>query len=563
MGSHFSSAHLCTADEPAARAALATVCQGHGLRVWVSPLIGRWLSFFPKDSGGAVVASRELSDRCESVVLLTTLHDDAVFSYQLFRRGALVDEFVSHPDHFGTLNQHERQRVAGDPMQLTGYLDWPEAMFKLVHLLQSGGTTEAAVMMRSFFQVVGIVNGLSSYTYLEAGEHHTVALWPKFTHMPDLVAEQRARLARRRRIRHDKQHMRADGSLLFDSDLAHAAMPFRWFSVHCVDATTGGFICSGFKGSRSLQVWSPPDLPRDLPGPMGAFVRYGEWRALAHGRALATHIVGGTMIVDRATGAALPQYATADVHLVAADEPTDCGFFLKRSVLEARSLRDGAPRFSVPTQTGTRRFMVHPREPHVIWFSQRFLGIFEKHTGRHITELELFNPLILPKKAAQWRERDVDPGAIPEMSREDFLALDLSSDGEWLFAGTSEGLRVYRYADIVAARIQMPTPVGGVETSTRLQDHQWVHALAVDSPRTTVLFSTGGDTVHSFNWRTGATRQLTPSFEHKTICQMWLSPQTRALVCWLRGPLDVPKRRDCFSFATWNLDALIAHAIEA
>lgn len=562
MGSFFQSAHIFTTNEASARNALTLACRGQNLRAWVSPLLGRWLTFFPKDLGAAVATCKDVSDRLQAPVLLTTLHDDAVFSYTLFRQGAEADEFISHPEYFGTIPETERRRVAGDPVQLDGLLDWPEGMFKLVQLLQRGRTLEAPVMMRSFFQLVGVVNGLSSYEYLDGGGHHTVALWPKFEHLPDRAAERRAHFVQRRQMRDDKNKLLARGMLLFDSDLARTTAAFRWFSVHCVDAASGGFICSGFNGSRALQLWCPPKLPRDLPGPSGPFVRYGEWRPLAAGAALATHIVGGTVIVDRASGEALPHYPVADVHLVAADESTACGYFLKRNALEARPLHGGKMIFAVPTKPGARRFLVHPREPHLIWYTQRSLGILDKTNGRQLTELELFNPLILPKKAAQWRERGVDPTAIPEISREDFLAIELSSDGEWLFAGTSEGLRVYRYSDLVAARIQTPSPVSSVETSTQLQDHRWVHALAVDSARHTVIFSRGDDTLHSFDWLTGAVQHLTPEFEKKMICQMWLSPRTHTLVCWARGPMDNPKRRDAFSFSTWDYAALLDQPVE-
>ncbi len=563
MGSFFQSAHICTSDETAAGQALATACQGHALRAWVSPLIGRWLSFFPRPAGSAGPVCREVSDRLKTAILLTTLHDDEVFTYMLFRNGEPVDEFVSDPERFGAVSTREQASLAGDPMKLDGLLDWPEAMFKLVQLLQAGRQREAPVLMRNFFQIVGVVNGLSSYAYLEAGQHQTVALWSRFTHLPDRAAERRAQLAARRRMRSELQGLRADGRLLFDSDHARATAAFRWFSVHCVDPATNGFICSGYNGSRLLQVWQPPAPPRELPGPAGAFVRYGQWCALEEGNALVTHIVGGTVIVDRKTGTARPEFPVADVHLVAADEASRCGYFLKRNGLEARPLHGGNAFFSVPIRPGARRFLVHPHEPHLVWFNQRALGILHRITGRPVVEVEMFNPLIEPKKAAQWRERDIDPTAIPDISREDLLAVELSADGEWLFAGTSEGLRIYRYADIVRARIRMPSPVAGVETSTRLQDHQWVHALAADDASNTIVFSTGGDTLHCFDRITGSVRCLTPSFARKTITQLWLSPQARTVVCWLRGPLDVPKRRDTFSFATWDYDALLAQPREA
>jgi hypothetical protein len=416
-------------------------------------------------------------------------------------------------------------------------------------------------MMRSFLQIVGIVNGLSSYEYLAGDQHHTVALWPRFTHLPDFAAERRERFASRRRMRADKQDLRDRGLLLFDSDHARAAAAFRWFSVHCVDTLTGGFICSGYHGSRQLQLWQPPDLPQDLPGPSGAFVRFGEWRGLDDGRALVTHVVGGTAIVDRATGGDRADFPPVDAHLAAVDEAARCGYFLRRHGLEARPLSGGEPFFTVKTRPGVRRFLVHPREPHLVWFSQRALGILHRSTGRQVTELEMFNPLIEPKKAAQWRERDVEPAAISEITREDLMTVELSTDGEWLFAGTSEGLRLYRYADLVAARIKMPSPVAAVETSTQLQDHQWVHALAADDATNSIIFSSGDDTLHAYDRQSGLARRLTPNFENKCITQLWFSPRSRTVVCWLRGPLDVPKRRDRFSFTTWNYDALLAESV--
>lgn len=558
MGSTFLSAHICTSDEAAAHEALAVACHSHHLRAWVSPLIGRWLSFFPQDA--AVAVCREVSDRLRTAVLVTTLRDDVLFMYSLYRDGKEVDEFASHPERLGPPNARERQRLAGNPMELDGLLDWPEAMFKLVRLLRQPDRVEPPVLMRSFLQAAGIVNGLSSYAYLAAGQHHTVALWPKFRHVPDLAAERRAYWARRRRLRADKQQLHRRGLLLFDSDHARSNNAFRWFSVHCVDAVSDGFICSGFNGSRQLQLWQPPELPRDLPGPAGTFVRYGTWCPLDEGRALATHVVGGTVIVDRDRGTNRPEFPPVDMHLVAADEAAGRGYYLKRQTLEARPLHGGDPSFEVPGRPGLRRFLVHPHEPHLVWFSQRALGILDRATGRQLNELAMFNPLILPKKWAQWRERAVDPEGIPEITREDLLAVELSADGEWLFAGTSEGLRVYRYADLLQARIQMPPPVAAVETSLELQDHRWVHALAWDETTGTVVFSTGGDTLHSFDRRTGVVHCLTPGFENKSICQIWFSPRARTVICWLRGPLDVPKRRDTFSFTSWNYDALLAEA---
>ena len=83
--------------------------------------------------------------------------------------------------------------------------------------------------------------------------------------------------------------------------------------MHCSDPATGGFICSGFSGSRVLQVWSPPDLPRDLPGPTGAFVRYGEWRTLAGGAITLLGVepvppppLAAALVAGTASGYALP-----------------------------------------------------------------------------------------------------------------------------------------------------------------------------------------------------------------------------------------------------------------
>jgi len=499
MGNFLQSIHLRANEKSAAHAALAAVCQGTKLRLWVSPLRHGWMTIFPNRVDGFSKICREATRVLGCTAVGMVVHDSDVFCYSVFRNGREEDDFASNPEYFRQASDAERRRAAGDPEKLRSLLIGPDGWERLLRLREQRLELEPESQMQEMLQLLGIPDGLGDYDDLEAGHRAAVTDWPRYTHIPDLTAEKEARKKRTSEIRTQKIQLKKAGLLVDEIKFD----PFKHEGLRPVtgDRTTGGFLATTTMG-REIKRWLPPAPPV----------------------------------------AALDREAYEAIHGV-----------------DGLSLLKDRPE----VVKGYKSVIRHPTQPYLLCLGTTKLGIAESPSGKLIKELAAENPLIIPKKTAQWRAAGTEPQPFFQLSRDDILCAAFSPDAQLVFFGTAEGLRIHRFDDLLAAEKNMPAPVQSHEVSVKLQDFLFVRALVVDAASQRLLYTAFDEIVWSYHWPTGTNFPLTPSLGSFGAFDLHVSGNGELLACSLRGARDEPSQRDKFIIRVWNLRRLIEQVADA
>ena len=496
MGSFYHSIQIYQADEASVRAAIAEACRGTELKLWVSPARAGWVCAFPSDLGLATAFATELSRRLSCPVLNVILHDSDVFAFELSHHGQLIDEYNSAPAYFGKVSDAEITRTRGHPAKIAAALGNAELEGKLTTLLARPSELEAETQMQLFMDLLGIRDFFCSYEYLEAGERDAVTDWKKYVHLPDRAAEQAARKAEVARQKTAKRQLIERGTLVADTELLRPRAIFRSAMVIGPDPESGGFLLTNLF-RRNLWRWKPPDTPSEVAG--------------GGARAAKIDALGYNLVDD--------------------------------------SLRH---------ELGASRIIRHPNQPLLFASKQRALVVLDEKTQRVTHQLEMINPQLVQKKAAQWRAAGLDPSTIPALDREDLLSFIFSPDGATIVAATSEGLRIYRTADILAAKEVMPLPSGGVETSRNLQDYRYAGGMLVIPARDDlhVLYVCRDESVRRFSCRQQTDIEVAAPIGDYAAFSLHRSGDGNLVASTMRGPHRDPRRRDDFIVRVWPWEHL-------
>ena len=139
--------------------------------------------------------------------------------------------------------------------------------------------------------------------------------------------------------------------------------------------------------------------------------------------------------------------------------------------------------------------------------------------------------------------------------------LSIRMSGDWLFAGTSEGLRCYDYNGLLRSEA-MPLPTLSVETSISLQDRRDANCVLVDDARHRVIFTCGDDSLRCFDWLTQREIELKPPIDPSkgiSIRSMMFSGDRRHLLFRLRiTDKDWQKHQGESWLQVWDYEALSA-----
>lgn len=567
MGTSLHSLHVRSDDRAAVQRVLEAACAAPAAKAWLAPAVDGWVSVFPEDLGFASELGALLSRDCQADTLLTLVHDSDILAYSLFRAGRAIETFESRPDYFGEKTPPTPRTV---PRHLLELLPDAKKAAALVALLAEEPPTFAEEQFAGFARLLGLAYGLSTYDDLVAkAATAKVPRRAEFVHLPDLAAEKAAHKTAKAKLRETKRSLQKQGRLIFDSELVRNTRAYGLgFEVLGPAPDGAGFLAANFGDWRGLMEWAPPAEPQGRATlPRRGLHTVTPSRA---GAPLIASLEEGIGVIDFATGRStvrLPGLtgwpmacdAASDLVYVVAfgEEPGDNGDWL----IAAR-LGDGERVFRVPFSRGVRQILLHPTEPHLIWIDQMGLGILHRQTGERLKTLSALNPVIASKKRAQWLSASGRVPDVPNQPRwlelETLLSVALAAGGEWLVLGTSEGLRWHRYSSLLTCQGELPAPAMAVETSTVLQDHRWVHAIAVDEPTTQVVYTSGDDSLRAFNWVSQHDRQVRPSLEAKMIWALTLSADRRQLACGLgyRGE-DWKRHQDERWVQVWDFAALL------
>lgn len=553
MGNFFHAAHLRTTDSIAARAALEAAAQALKFRCWVAPFDGTWLTFFPNSAASVSAIARHIERMLPCDLLVTVVHDSDVFCYTLYRGGEEADEFASDPEYFSDAPEAARLAAQGDPVKVTPLLAPGHTSADLAAWFEQRTALDPETLMGQFMAMLAIRHGLSSYDYLERGEDDGAGRRREFVHVPNLAAEKASAKIASERIRLEKQKLVRDGTLIFDSTLNRGRN--AWANMQILGPhPAGGFLCAWYRDDLRVQHWLPPALPVPLDcGDIKA--RWGDRHMPLPGRLLAD-TAAGPVLFDLTHGSSTPCPGCVHGALVALDDTSGTAFFMGREDLVATKIHDAEARFRIHIGHSQGKFLRHPRLPHLLWHGPRELGVVDIQSGREINRCELFNRLIVPKKIAQWRAQGIEPEAWFELDREDFRSLAFSPDGKSVLAGTSEGLRIYDYADILNAGPRVPDPEFSFETSIALQDYRSVTAVLIDPHHQVGIFTRGDDSLLAIDLSTRRVTEIQPSLDQAQLCSLVCSRDHLAgLRC---GYMNIPRREDEISHQIWSSTALLA-----
>lgn len=212
MGGHYGSIHVRTDDAAAVRTALTELSLQNGTRFLLAPPLGGWITAFPHENGQDFAVSEALASKVAFPLLHCLVHDDDIFSYQYFERGALVDTFNSCPDYFGG----EPAPRGGDVGLLQSILPEAARREKVKQLLDEERPAFEVERLERFATILGLPNAVTAYEYLLNGERDGISRWKDFIHIPDLTAEKAAKRTAKARARAQLKQLAKDGLLTLE-----------------------------------------------------------------------------------------------------------------------------------------------------------------------------------------------------------------------------------------------------------------------------------------------------------------------------------------------------------
>lgn len=216
MGTFYGSVLVRTEKSDEVQKALDEVAKATNCKFLIGPAVNGWISAFPDNSGQNEKTSVEIAKRLPNDIFHLIVHDDDVFAYFFFRNGQLVDQYDSCPDYFKKVSPEEKQRWQGRPEVFQDLLTKSGSLNKLKTLLAANQEkyTFEHERMAQFVELLDLSNALSSYEYLQSGEHDGIKGWKQFVHMPDLTAEKTAKRAGQAKIKAEKKRLQNEGILL-------------------------------------------------------------------------------------------------------------------------------------------------------------------------------------------------------------------------------------------------------------------------------------------------------------------------------------------------------------
>ena len=175
MGSFYTNVTLRTTDRDSVRQQLTAA----GRRAYISPPMAGAVVVFDQaceeqDPTEVDALTSLLSQRCACPALAVVIHDDDIFWYGLYEKGALVDEYTSAPDYF---EGGGASPAGGDATRVCAAFARPGVEAELHGILHRAKDVADAYTFETerhaaFVQVLGLPSAAvgTGYNYLEAGE---------------------------------------------------------------------------------------------------------------------------------------------------------------------------------------------------------------------------------------------------------------------------------------------------------------------------------------------------------------------------------------------------------
>jgi hypothetical protein len=493
------------------------------------------MNVYPSISGLAESIVGKLSSSIAGDVVQLMVHDGDVFYYDYYSGGQLIDRYSSDPDYFGPVSNQERAALKGRHESLAPLLSQADVQ-KLAAILsdewqpldadpgQQGsepgkpgifmvdGVPDAAARLSAMASLLGITNVLTSYEYLESGDADNIKGWKRFAHIPDLRARKRSEQSK---LKAQTTALNKEG-LLLASESKRGPDKYWPFVPTCFPDQSGGFVViwknyhvdAGTHVQRYQAPWTsgePVRLPlRGLArqivlSPSGklAAVQCGSDRdeidvyRLEDGQTVTTISHGQVKLGAVPLAVAF----TPDERKIIsrghrgldADEGIyldDLGGLNERKTINL-NVAGGFNRVD--------RIACHPQGRFLITdVSADKLAILDVEECRVVSVLKTAGHGLAGWMAAAALGEKVT-GYRPNESLRTF---EFSPDGSLVFCGMEEGVRVYRWEDMLRARKSLPDAIASapseltaVGTGAYPSYHRMTYDLTFDWRRNLLVFA--------------------------------------------------------------------------
>jgi hypothetical protein len=472
MGGFYGSIHFRTDAQGEVQPLLDDASKASGRRFLCGPPLNGWVSAYPDGSGQNDRDAAALAERWPGELLYLAVHDDDILIYRYFRAGALVDSYWSLPGYFGEDNRTAQEAEAGAPDTYAHLLRG--SVERSRSLLDRGKSNKPILevdRLVAFTKLLGIVNGVTSYEYLENGERDGILRWKQFVHIPERAPERSAAAEAKARMLRQFKEWEAEGLLLVAKEIpsTYRGTPDRQMTIKVGRRE----ISVDFEQRQELS--HPVDPVRVVLGRGGGGIEL-------HSDQSTVSLLAGT----RDTMAARACDRTMELFMLAP-------LLAQRPPGQALS-------------TLLRHVPLERRR------------VVEDHVRR-----------VLP--AAPWEQSDavhlaqlVSAGADQS---EGVTRLALSADGRWLFCATHRGLRIAEWGDVVGAPNGAPVPwrfAHDIPPHELVANprHGSVYAIAHDAQTDRVLFAGKDGRIRSTSLADGRVENLLDVYERAPVMRMAL-----------------------------------------
>ncbi len=601
MGGHYGTVHVRTTDRDAVRSAVEGLASERTGRFLIAPAIDGWVTVYPDQNGQDKAVSEALAAKLPGRTLIHCLvHDDDIFAYWLFEGGRVLDTYNSCPDYFGDPNPPPR---GGNARTLAHLLLDPAKANELQALLDADRFTFELERQDQFAALLGLPNTAYAYEYLQDGETDGVRQWKKFVHVPDLAPEKAARRAAAAEVRAELKQLQRDGILLLD-ELAEKSTNKRSFKtpVWAIDPSGPAVVRSWQDSSGTAEpsaVWQRLAAPEwqaetcDFPG-------VGQASSLQFnptGSRLAVYSANRSLvdIWDTRNKQQLVEKQSPGPVIAMSFSPDECWLFVvvhnhpPPTQLHRIGLRpDLQDAVLAHESLHFQAIIPHP--------DGRLLALVDNHGILVVvdaTSMQIISQAWIKETNSLLREdvRDAMVGNAMEkmldelknhmsqaqldqyrlQSARHFLPKEairlgiFSPDGDWLFCGTSGGLRALNWDDVQHCPNMTPVPVRLSADSQPAHhkgrggtalEHKLVYGVVHDALRQRVLFAGLEGKIFFLELKGGRTGDLLAVPARASLIQLALTPDRLALVATAHQ-FDFESSRAIPShFQAWNYPAL-------
>jgi tetratricopeptide (TPR) repeat protein len=183
MGAFFDSILVRCEDSGTVQKALEQITKEEDLKFLMAPALNGWIAVFPSEIGRVEPISTNIAALVPCDIFHLMLHDDDVFFYWFYRNGRLIDRYNSNPDYFEAATDDELKETMGRPEFFQDLLPEAKILSKLKKLLTADRFTFESERMSHFVKLLGFSNALTSYDYLQGGDHDEIESWKQFIHI--------------------------------------------------------------------------------------------------------------------------------------------------------------------------------------------------------------------------------------------------------------------------------------------------------------------------------------------------------------------------------------------